>query len=115
VYSVYSDNHNVYYSFSRDHGQTWSGPYQVNTGTAATAIIPWSVALTSGKIDIVYTCGTNQPRATSRQLLRAKVVAETLDASQGMTSEVDGIRVAGAALCLSVPTRLASAHLFRVC
>ena len=54
VYSVYSDNHNVYYSFSRDHGQTWSGPHQVNTGAAATAIFPWSVALASGKIDIVY-------------------------------------------------------------
>jgi hypothetical protein len=54
VYSVYSDNHNVYYSFSRDHGQTWSGPHQVNTGAAATAIFPWSVALGSGKIDIVY-------------------------------------------------------------
>src|SRR5258708_40233774 len=54
VISVSSDNHNVYYIFSRDHAQTLSGPYQVNTGAAATAIFPWSVALASGKIDIVY-------------------------------------------------------------
>ncbi len=33
VFSVYSDNHNVYYSFSTNHGQTWSGPYQVNKST----------------------------------------------------------------------------------
>lgn len=30
VYAVYSDNHNIYMSVSTDHGQTWSGPYQVN-------------------------------------------------------------------------------------
>jgi len=54
VYSVYTDNHNVYYSFSTSHGQTWSGPFKVNKGAAATAIFPWSVAIAPGKIDIVY-------------------------------------------------------------
>jgi hypothetical protein len=66
VYSVYSDNHNLYYSFSTDQGQTWSGPYQVNTGSSATAIEPWSVAGASGKIDVVwygtsYYDGVNAP------------------------------------------------------
>lgn len=54
LYSVYSDNHNVYYSFSTDQGQTWSGPYQINTGAAATAIEPWSVAGAPGKLDVVF-------------------------------------------------------------
>lgn len=54
LYSVYSDDHNIYYSYSTSHGQTWSGPFKVNSGTAATAIFPWSVALGGGKIDIVY-------------------------------------------------------------
>ena len=66
VYSVYSDNHNVYYSFSTDHGKTWSGPYQVNKGTSKTAIYPWSTAGANGKIDIVwygtsYYDGVNPP------------------------------------------------------
>jgi hypothetical protein len=66
VYSVYSDNHNVFYSFSTDHGQTWSAPVQVNKGPAATAIMPWTVAGSVGKIDVVYYStsyydGTNAP------------------------------------------------------
>src|SRR3954466_14027241 len=31
VYSVYTDDHHVSYSFSKDHGKTWSGPYLVST------------------------------------------------------------------------------------
>ena len=54
LYSVFSDNHNVSMSFSRDHGATWSKPVQVNRGSAATAIMPWSVAGDPGKVDIVY-------------------------------------------------------------
>ena len=54
LYSVYSDNHNVYYSFSTTHGQTWSGPFQVNKSPSATAIEPWSVAGDPGKLDIVW-------------------------------------------------------------
>src|SRR6266699_3253410 len=30
VYVVYTDNHNLFYSFSTDGGQTWTGPIQVN-------------------------------------------------------------------------------------
>lgn len=66
VYSVYSDNHNIFYSFSKDHGTTWSSPVQVNKSPANTAIFPWSVANRAGRIDIVYYGtsyydGTNPP------------------------------------------------------
>ena len=55
VYSVYSDNHNLFYSFSTNHGTTWSSPVQVNSAPAsATAIMPWSVANNAGHIDIVW-------------------------------------------------------------
>lgn len=66
VYSVFSDNHNLFYSFSTDHGQTWSAPTQVNVAPSATAIMPWSVAGDAGKLDIVwygtsYYDGVNAP------------------------------------------------------
>ena len=53
VYSVYTDDHHVYYSFSKDHGQTWSGPYLI-TSTSGTQIFPWSTAGDPGKLDVVY-------------------------------------------------------------
>ncbi|HET8607893.1 MAG TPA: sialidase family protein [Gaiellaceae bacterium] len=53
VYSVYTDDHHVYYSFSTDHGQTWSGPYLVSD-TSGTQIFPWSTAGDAGKLDVVY-------------------------------------------------------------
>ena len=66
LYSVYSDNHNIYYSYSTDHGTTWSAPAQVNSGSSATAIFPWSVANHAGHLDIVwygtsYYDGVNPP------------------------------------------------------
>jgi hypothetical protein len=54
LYSVYSDNHNTFYSFSTNHGTTWSTPVQVNPTGAATAIMPWSVANNAGHLDIVF-------------------------------------------------------------
>jgi hypothetical protein len=53
VYSVYTDDHHVYYSFSSDHGQTWSGPYLITT-TSGTQIFPWSTAGDAGKLDVVF-------------------------------------------------------------
>jgi hypothetical protein len=66
VYSVYTDNHNLYYSFSTNHGQTWSGPFQINKSPSATAIMPWSAAGDAGKLDVVwygtsYYDGVNPP------------------------------------------------------
>jgi hypothetical protein len=65
VYSVYTDDHHVYYSFSTDHGKTWSGPYLVSS-TSGTQIFPWSTAGDPGKLDVVYYQtpyfdGTNTP------------------------------------------------------
>ncbi len=53
VYSVYTDDHHVYYSFSTDHGKTWKGPYLITT-TSGTQIFPWSTAGDAGKLDVVY-------------------------------------------------------------
>lgn len=66
VYSVFSDNHNVYYSYSTNHGKNWSSIVKVNSSPANTAIFPWSVANRAGRIDIVYYGtsyydGTNPP------------------------------------------------------
>jgi hypothetical protein len=66
LYSVYSDNHNIYYSYSTDHGSTWSAPVKVNSSPSATAIFPWSVANNAGHLDIVwygtsYYDGVNPP------------------------------------------------------
>ncbi len=66
VYLVYNDNHNLYYSFSSTHGQTWSGPYQINKSPSNTAIMPWAVAGDAGKLDVVwygtsYYDGVNPP------------------------------------------------------
>ena len=66
LYVVYNDNHNMFYSFSKTFGQTWSGPYQVNKLPSATAIFPWSAAGNAGQLDIVwygtsYYDGVNPP------------------------------------------------------
>lgn len=65
LYSVFSDNHNTWISFSRDHGSSWSAPRQVNSGAAKTAIMPWSVAGDAGRVDVVFYgagyYGTEQP------------------------------------------------------
>src|SRR5438132_832819 len=52
VYAVYCDGHDVFYSFSSDHGKTWTGPFKINSG--GTAIMPWASAGDAGKIDVVY-------------------------------------------------------------
>jgi hypothetical protein len=54
LYSVFSDNHNTWIAYSRDHGTTWSKPLQVNSGAAKTAIMPWSAAGDPGRVDVVY-------------------------------------------------------------
>ncbi len=54
LYAVYDDNHNMFYSFSTNFGQTWTGPFQVNKPDSATAIFPWSSAGSAGQLDIVW-------------------------------------------------------------
>lgn len=54
LYAVYDDNHNMFYSFSTNFGQTWTGPFQVNKPDSNTAIFPWSSAGSAGQLDIVW-------------------------------------------------------------
>jgi hypothetical protein len=54
VYSFFSDDHNLFFSFSRDQGSTWSSPVQVNRPPSNTAIFPWSAAGDAGKVDVVW-------------------------------------------------------------
>ncbi len=54
LYVVYSDDHNLYYSYSTTQGTSWSPPIRVNKAPANTAIEPWSVAGSNGKLDVVY-------------------------------------------------------------
>lgn len=64
AYVVFSDDHNVYYSFSTDNGKGWSAPVQVNSAPSETAIEPWITAGSGGKIDIVW-YGTSYYDGTS--------------------------------------------------
>lgn len=61
VYAVYSDNHNIYYSYSTNQGSTWSAPARVNQTPANTAIFPWSVAGNAGALDVVYYGTSHSP------------------------------------------------------
>jgi hypothetical protein len=66
VYAAFSDNHNVYSTFSTDGGQTWATTTKVNKPPANTAIFPWLEAGAAGKVDLVYYAtsyydGTNPP------------------------------------------------------
>lgn len=54
VYAVYSDDHNLDYSYSTDHGVTWAGPFRINQAPSATAIMPWSAACDPGELDVVW-------------------------------------------------------------
>lgn len=66
VYAVWSDDHNIFYSYSTDHGATWSVKTQVSnptfaiadrngvTQTVKTNIFPWLEAGTAGRVDFVW-------------------------------------------------------------
>src|SRR5213080_3195224 len=64
VYAVYTDDHNLFYSFSQDGGDTWTGPIQVNQAPSATAVMPWSVACDPGQLNVVW-YGTRSEEHTS--------------------------------------------------
>ncbi len=91
VYSVYSDNHNLFYSVSTDHGQTWTAPYQINKAPSATAIMPWSVAGDAGKLDVVwygtsYYDGTNPPDSYPSSAAWYVYFAQNLSATRAGSS-----------------------------
>jgi hypothetical protein len=54
VYVVFTDDHNLFYSFSKTFGQAWSGPYQINKSPSNTAIMPWSSGGSAGGLDVVW-------------------------------------------------------------
>jgi len=71
VYAVWSDDQNVFYTSSKDKGNTWAPMRQVTDSTKdgghLTHIFPWIAAGTNGGIDIVYyeTKGANPQLATN--------------------------------------------------
>jgi hypothetical protein len=91
VYAVYGDNHNIFYSWSRDRGSSWSGPKQINGGPAATAIFPWSVAGAAGKLDVVwygtsYYDGVNTPDNYPESAAWTVYFAQSLNATSARSS-----------------------------
>lgn len=56
VYVVWVDihNNNVYLSSSTNAGNVWSTPLQVNGDPANTNLMPWAIAGTAGRVDIVF-------------------------------------------------------------
>src|SRR5438132_3691489 len=100
VYLVYTDDHNMYYSFSTTFGQTWSGPYQINKTPSNTAIFPWSSALGNGALDVVW-YGTsyydgvntpdNYPMTASWQVYFAQNLAATTPGSKFTQNTASGV------------------------
>jgi hypothetical protein len=99
VYLVYTDDHNIYYSFSTSFGQTWSGPYQISKTPSNTAIMPWSSALGNGALDVVW-YGTsyydgvntpdNYPMTASWQVYFAQNLAATTPGSKFTQNSASG-------------------------
>jgi hypothetical protein len=99
VYLVYTDDHNIYYSFSTSFGQTWSGPYQISKTPSNTAIMPWSSALGNGALDVVW-YGTsyydgvntpdNYPTSASWQVYFAQNLAATTPGSKFTQNSASG-------------------------
>src|SRR5258707_10950409 len=58
VYVVYTDDHNLFYSFSTDGGQTFTRPIQVNQAPPAPAVMPWGGAGDPGQLN---TAGGGEP------------------------------------------------------
>jgi hypothetical protein len=56
VYVVWSDpgNHNLYYEYSTDQGNTWSPTVQVNTPPARSNVFAWAEAGTAGNLVAVW-------------------------------------------------------------
>lgn len=84
VYVVYSDNHNMFYSyshFSKASGFSFSRPVRINAAPANTAIEPWSVAGDYGKLDVVYygTSATGNPEKLPKSAQWHVYFAQNLD------------------------------------
>ncbi len=74
VYALFSDDHDLFYSFSTDRGRTWSPPVRVNQRPARTAIFPWAAAGDAGKLDVVYYATSYYDRTSSPDTYPASAV-----------------------------------------
>jgi hypothetical protein len=56
VYATWSDNTNIWYTFSTDLGTTWASPVVVNTGVTSgkANVFPWIDADANGHVGIVW-------------------------------------------------------------
>jgi hypothetical protein len=69
VYTTWSDDHNVFYSFSTDQGDTWSRPIRVSNGAPTkTAIFPMVEAGSAGRIAFGwYGCSASSSQDATAQ------------------------------------------------
>jgi hypothetical protein len=60
LYAAWAEkgSYDVFYSFSTDHGKTWSTKQQVNRAGAASNLMPWIVAGDAGRIAIAFYCSS---------------------------------------------------------
>ena len=100
VYLVYNDNHNMFYSYSTTFGQSWNGPFRINSSPSNTAIFPWSSAGPAGTLDVVwygssYYDGVNPPDSypmtASWQVYFAQNLAATTPNSKWSQTTASGI------------------------
>jgi hypothetical protein len=100
VYVVYDDNHNMYYSFSTNFGQSFTGPFQVNKSPSNTAIYPWSSAGNAGQLDIVWygtsyydgtTVPDNYPMSASWYVYYAQNLNALVPGSQFTQVQASGV------------------------
>src|SRR5437899_3977861 len=100
VYLVYNDNHNMFYSYSTTFGQSWNGPFRINSSPSNTSIFPGSCARPAGTDDIVwygssYYDGVNPPDSypmtASWQVYFAQNLAATTPNSKWSQTTASGI------------------------
>jgi hypothetical protein len=73
VYVAFSDDRGVFYSYSTDHGRTWSRPVQISRGPAKTAIFPWIVAGDAGRLKSITSCAVGLPFAFALEIASRSV------------------------------------------
>lgn len=58
LYAAWAEkgSYNVYYSYSTDHGDTWSPKQLVNRAGASSNLMPWIVAGDPGRIAVAFYC-----------------------------------------------------------
>ncbi len=55
LYAAWSDRHGVFLSISRDHGDTWSAPKKISTGTGNTStVFPFVIAGSKGRVALAW-------------------------------------------------------------